>query len=166
MHSPTDTFRISLVGIFTAMSLVVQFFESMLPPPVPGIPVRIGFANLFFLYLLLRGYSREAFCTSFLRCLLFPILSGNPSAFFYSFAGTLFSCIAITAVLVLYRNGIISAIGVSCSGSFSFQIGQILIGFLIIGKAMRFYLPWLCLLSVPAGICTGFLCTLLLHRLS
>ena len=165
MRSPTESFRISLVGIFTAMSLAVQAMESMLPPPVPGIPVRIGLANLFLLYLLLRGSKAEAFSTAFLRCLLFPIFSGNVTAFFYSFAGTAFSCAAMTAFTPMFRKGTLSAVGISCSGSFAFQIGQILAGFLIVGQAVAFYLPWLCLLSVPAGICTGLLCTLLLRRL-
>ncbi len=165
MQFPTKSFQISLIGVFTAMSLAVQYLESLLPPPVPGIPVRIGLANLFFLYLLLRGNKIEAFCIAFFRCLLFPVLSGNVSAFLYSCAGTLFSCSAMTIVSFLFRKGLVSPIGVSCSGSFLFQIGQLLVGFCIIGRSIRFYIPWLCLLSVPAGICTGLLCSILLKRL-
>ena len=165
MRFPTKSFQISLVGIFSAMSLAVQYLESLLPPLIPGIPVRIGLANLFFLYLLLRGNRIEAFCIAFLRCLLFPALSGNASAFLYSGAGTLFSCSAMTIVSFLFRKGLVSPVGVSCSGSFLFQIGQLLIGFCIIGRSIRFYFPWLCLLSVPAGICTGLLCSILLKRL-
>ena len=165
MLFPTKSSRISLIGIFTAMSLAVQAMESILPPPIPGFPVRIGLANLFVLYLLLRGNKAEAICTAFLRCLLFPILSGNISAFFYSFAGTIFSSAAMIAVSPFYRKEFVSAIGVSCSGSFAFQVGQILIGFLIVGKAVAFYFPWLCLLSIPAGICTGLICSFLIKRL-
>ena len=165
MRSPTKASWISVTALFTAMSLGVQYLESMLPPPVPGIPVRIGMANLFYLFLLLRNRKREAFCTALLRCLLFPLVSGNPSAFLYSLAGTALSCSAMAALFPLYQKDVVSPIGVSCSGAFLFQIGQLLAGLFIVGRAVFYYLPWLCLLSIPAGICTGLLCSLLLHRI-
>ena len=68
-------------------------------------------------------------------------------------------------LLPLQASGRISAIGLSVAGAFCFNVGQLAVGCLTAGLAMIAYLPWMGLLSIPAGIATGLLTALLIRRL-
>ena len=46
--------RIATLALLAAMALAVQSLESLLPPIVPGVPFKLGLANIFTLVALLR----------------------------------------------------------------------------------------------------------------
>ncbi len=158
--------RITVIALLTAMALAAQWLESLLPPIVPAIPVRLGLANCFVLYALLALRRRtDALIVTVLRALLFVLVAGNASQVFYSLAGGLLSYAAMALLLPLQASGRISAIGLSVAGAFCFNVGQLAVGCLTAGPAMIAYLPWIGLLSIPAGIATGLLTALLIRRL-
>ena len=66
--------------------------------------------------------------------------------------------------LPLLRKERISAVGLSVAGASAFQAGQALPGYIAAGEAMLAYLPLMILLSVPAGIATGWICIVLIRR--
>ena len=166
MRSPNKAHRLTTLAILSAMALAVQWFESFLPPIVPAVPVKLGLANIFTLYALLRLSRREAFAVSMLRCLLFPLVSGAVSGFFYAAVGSLLSWAVMVLLLPLVRRDLLSTMGLSIAGAFCFNLGQALVGFVTVGQAMFAYFPYMGLLSVPAGLATGVLCTLLMRRLA
>lgn len=166
MPSRSKVRRLTLVALLCAMALATQYFEALLPPIVPAIPVRLGLANLFTLYALLRLSRLDALAVSLLRCLLFPLLSGAVSGFFYAAAGSLSAFCAMALLLPLYARGTLSPIGLSVAGAFFFNLGQTLVGLLVTGPAMLSYFPYMGLLSIPAGAATGLACLLLIRRLA
>ena len=156
--------RIASVAVLSAMALAVQYIEAMLPPLVPGVPVRIGLANIFTLFALLKGRRLDGALVELLRCLLYPLVTGNVSGLGYALMGSLLSCLIMLLLLPLYRRERVGAVGVSVAGAFLFNCGQLLVGLLVVGRAMTAYFPWMGLLSIPAGICTGLIAELLVRR--
>lgn len=165
MGSRTSTHALTKAALLAAMALAAQYLESLLPPVLPGVPARIGLANIFVLLPLLSGRKGEAAAISLLRCLLLPLLTGNVSGLPYALAGSAASFFVMLPLLSPYRAGHIGAAGVSVAGAFLFNMGQLFVGVCVVGKAMLAYVPWMGLLSIPAGICTGLLAALLKKRL-
>lgn len=166
MRSHSKVRRLTTLAILSAMALAVQWFESFLPPIVPAVPVKLGLANIFTLYTMLCLSRREALAVAMLRCLLFPLVSGAVSGFFYASAGSLLSWAIMAALLSLVHRSLLSPMGLSVAGAFCFNLGQALVGFVTVGRAMLAYFPYMGLLSIPAGLATGFLCMLLMRRLA
>ena len=158
--------KIARLAVLTAMALAVQWLESLLPPPVPAVPVRIGLANIFVLYAMIEMTSGDALTVSVLRCLLLPLITGNVSGLLYSLCGGVLSWAVMTAFLGTYRSGRISSIGLSVAGAGAYQIGQIFAGCLIVGAVILAYVPVMMLLSIPAGIATGWIGGILVSRIS
>ena len=166
MQSQSErTKNLVLIALLSAMALAVQWMESLLPTMFPGIPVRIGFSNIFVLFAFLAGKRREAVFIVLLRTCVFCLISGNVSGALYSLAGGLLSYGGMYAVYPLYQKEKISEMGLSMTGSFLFQTGQMLVGLFVVGKAMLYYFSLMGLLSLPAGIVTGLLAKLLYRRL-
>ena len=165
MASPTDTRTLTTTALLTAMALAVQYLESLLPPILPGIPVRIGLANIFVLLPLLARRKGAAAAISLLRCLLLPLITGNVSGLPYALAGSAASLLGMLSLLPPYRAGRVGAVGVSVAGAFLFNMGQLAVGVCVAGKAMLAYVPWMGLCSIPAGVATGLLAALLKKRL-
>ena len=153
------------IAVLTAMALALQWLESLLPPPVPAVPVRIGLANILVLYAMTEMGPGDALTVSVLRCLLLPLVTGNVSGLLYSLSGGILSWAVMAALLRTYRNGRISSIGLSVAGAGAFQIGQVLAGCLVVGTVMLAYVPVMMLLSIPAGIATGWLGGILASRI-
>ena len=164
MASRISTRALTAAALFSAMALAVQYFESQLPPLVPGVPVRLGLSNIFVLLPLLNGRRLDAACVALLRCLLLPLVTGNVSGLLYSLAGSAASLGGMLPLLSPYRGGKVGAVGVSVAGAFLFNLGQLFVGVCIVGRAMLAYAPWMGLLSVPAGVCTGLVAAVLCKR--
>ena len=157
--------RITTIAIVTAMALGVQWLESLLPAPVPGVPIKFGLANTLTLFMLLRHGRVDALLVSVLRCLLFVLVSGNVSGLLYSLPGSLLSFAAMALLLGAFRSGRVSPIGMSILGAFSFNLGQLLMGAVLTSPAILAYLLPMGLLSIPAGGITGLLVKILAGRL-
>lgn len=164
-RSRIDAHRLTAVAMLTAMALTSQYFESLLPTPVPGVPVRIGIANIFTLYALMNMKKSDACIIAFLRCGAFALITGAVTGFFYALSGSMLSFLTMALLLPLYEKERISAMGLSAAGAFAFQAGQIAVGLIAVGRAILLYLPVMGLLSLPAGLITGFLAKLITGRL-
>lgn len=164
MASRISTRALTTTALLAAMALAVQYLEMQLPAPVPGVPVRLGLANIFVLLPLLSGRKADAACIALLRCLLLPLITGNVSGLLYSCAGSAASLFGMLLLLPAYRLEKVGAVGLSVAGAFLFNMGQLAVGACVVGKAMLAYVPWMGLLSVPAGVCTGLLAALLKRR--
>lgn len=166
MRSHSNVRRLTTLALLAAMALALQWLESLLPPIVPAVPVKLGLANIFTLYALLCFSRREALCIAMLRCLLYPLITGAVSGFFYALTGSLLSWGMMALLLPLAKRGSISVMGLSVAGAFCFNVGQALVGLVTVSCAMLAYFPMMGLLSIPAGLATGLLCALLMRRLA
>lgn len=165
MQLPSNrTKRIVTASLLVAMALAVQWLESFLPAPVPGIPVRIGFSNIFVLMAFLYGGRLDAFAVAMVKSILLPLLSGNVSGGLYALFGSFFAWAGMAILLGALKKDRISSVGLSVCGAFLFQFGQSLAGMITVGNAMLIYFPFMALISIPAGVVTGFLTELLRRR--
>ena len=164
-QSRAETGRLTALAVLCAMALAVQYLESLLPTLVPGVPIRIGLANVFVLFALLRMRRSDAVWIALVKVLILPLVTGNVSALPYSLLGAVCSLGIMLPALPLYRRGRIGAVGLSALGAFCFNVGQLAVGCVLIGRAMLVYFPWLGVLSIPAGIATGLIAELLSRRI-
>ena len=152
-----DIPRLTRLAMLTALALIAHYLESLLPPLMAGLPVKLGIANIFSLTAMLMWSPREAFAITVVRCLVGTLLiAGSPTSLMYSLTGGILSCVLMSLLLPLCRREKISPAGLSIAGAFAFNAGQLTVGALIVGKGMLVYFPLMSLLSLPTGIFVGF----------
>lgn len=156
--------KISSVAMFTAIGVVLHYFEGLLPVllPIPGF--KLGLANIVGLFVLCYfGISSYLACTVSRVLLVALISTGFGTAFFLSTSGALLSTIA---TLLLYRFTKTSIFGISTVSAFFHVLGQILMYILITNTPYLItYLPILAGLSMLAGFILAFFVQFLLRRL-
>ncbi|MBR4434730.1 MAG: Gx transporter family protein [Clostridia bacterium] len=149
------TRRITLCALITAAAVIVHSVEALLPPLVPGVPIKLGLANVFTLIALIMLGARYALITAVLRCIIAVLITGAVSRLPYCLTGAILSFAVMWLMEKPRRSDRISCVGQSVLGSFTFNVGQIAVGILIVGRAMIAYFPLMSLISVPTGIFTG-----------
>ena len=147
--------EIALVAMLTALALAAHAVEALFPPIAAGFPMKLGLANVFALAALLLFSPREAFLVTVLRCTLGALIMGSPSSLMYSLAGGLLSVGGMSLALPLLKKDRISCLGLSVLGAFLFNVGQLGVGTLIVGRGVVCYLPLMSLFSLPTGLIVG-----------
>ncbi len=153
--------KVSILGVMTALGIVLGWLESCVPITL-GIPgVKLGIANLTALLVLYRFSYKEAVAVSILRVLISCILFGNLAIGIYSLTGSILS---LAVMAVLKKKNVFSVAGVSAAGGVAHNFGQILAAWVLMGTAAIFYyLPVLIVSGVIAGVLVG-LAGAWLHR--
>ena len=107
---------------------------------------------------------KESFVLMVLKVLISGFLYGNPQAMIYSFAGGLFS---LLAMLAAHRLRGLSAVGVSVVGACFFNVGQVLAAAWVVNMPALLvsYLPWLLISAVVTGVLTGVVASLVMKHL-
>ena len=156
--------KLTLTAVLTAAALVMFVLESQLPPltVIPGI--KPGLSNIFTLFameVLGPGWAFGLFLT---RVTLGCVITGQSSAFLYSFAGGL----CAYALMLLLRRALTGDTlwvkSVLCA--MAHNLGQ-LTAAAVIAKtsAVWSYLPVLIPAAILAGTLTGLCAQLVLNRL-
>lgn len=150
------TKNITIVGMLTAISVVISIIESyfdFIGNIIPGL--KLGLANIVIIFALYKYNFKTAISISLVRVFVVALIrTGFGLNFFFSLVGAIFSVIAMTLV----KKTHLSVIGVSIIGSICHSIGQVLIGILILNNYnVIYYLPYLLLFSVPTGILIGII---------
>ena len=89
--SAANTKKLVLAAILTAAAIIMHTVETMLPPLMIGVPVRLGLANIFTLCALILLGAPYALAIAVLRCLVAALITGAVSQLPYSLAGALLS---------------------------------------------------------------------------
>ena len=168
MPSPTERFSAGSIArgaLITAMALCAQWLENLLPAPIPGLPIRLGLANVFTLLLLLLGDRRTAVLSTLLRALMMVLITGNVSRLAYGLTGGLLSVCGMLLTDRPRQRGRLGLLGMSVTGAFLYNMGQLLSGLFFVGKSILAYIPWMGLLSIPCGALTAFLAATLYRYL-
>ncbi|MDD2259810.1 MAG: Gx transporter family protein [Acholeplasmataceae bacterium] len=147
--------KLVTLSIMVAIAVVVNIVESFIPI-VPGTAFKIGFANIITLIVAYAYGPKEAIAVGLLRIFIGGLLSpsGFGPTFMLSFTGGLFSIIAVVVLRIINKNGLIA---VSMVSSVMHVVGQILAASFLLTDVVAYYAPIMLVLSVPAGILTGFL---------
>lgn len=143
-----------------ALALILSWLETLLPLNF-GIPgIKLGLTNIISVFVLYRNGWRPALLLNLARMLLVSLLFGSVMSLVYSLAGGLLSLLVMA---VCRRLPFFSVLGVSLAGGVSHNIGQWCAALLVLPlSALLYYLPFLLLAGVIAGLLVGFLARLLI----
>lgn len=149
--------KLALLGILSALGLVVFLLESLIPlPPLPG--AKLGFANIFSLLALLWFGLPEALAVVLVRTALGSLFAGNVSMLLYSLSAG--AAAALFSRLLLFALPRISLLCVSIASAVLHNLVQLLVYCALTGTMLLFaYSPYLCLMGAGAGAVVGLLVT-------
>ena len=155
--------RTLLIALLAALALVFNYFEGLLPMPLPGI--KLGAANVFALVALVLAGPKAAFAVTLLRVGLAGLLFANPFAFACSLTGALLSTAALTLLYTRFRD-VFSLVWVSVAGAWAFNLGQIaVVALLVHSTSVFYYLPVLLVVGTATGYAVGALAGILCGRI-
>ena len=153
--------NVALLGLLTALGMMLGYIEMLFPISL-GVPgVKIGFANLVTLIALYKTDNRQVLILTLLRVTLVAATFGNMAAFFYSLSGALLSA----GVMMLLKKHF-HLLALSAVGGVMHNAGQILVAMVILETpSLVYYLPVLIVAGVLAGLATGSVAGGILKRL-
>ncbi|MDE6760547.1 MAG: Gx transporter family protein [Lachnospiraceae bacterium] len=155
-----NTRKITEFGLLLAVSLVLAYFESLLPVMIAVPGVKLGIANIVTMLILYRWGMKQAFFFMTLRIVMAGFLFSGITGILYSFAGGVFCIIAMS---VMKKISFFSKMGVSMAGAVFHNLGQILIAVIVMENAhILYYFPVLCLTGLISGFAVGYISTLLI----
>lgn len=158
-----DTKKVAGTGMLVAAAFVLSYIESLLPLNF-GIPgIKAGLSNIVVIFSLFTFKPLTASGIAVVRIILGGFTSGGFSGMVYSLAGGILSFVVM---LLLKNTQKFSVYGVSVAGGVSHNIGQILVAMAVLQtRLLIYYLPFLLVAGVAAGLITGALGAVLVKRL-
>ena len=157
------TKKLTTLAVTVAVAMILSFVESRIPAFVAIPGVKVGLANIAVIFALYKLGWREAIAVSAIRVFLVALLFGSVVSLAYSIAGAVLS---LSLMITLKKIGLFTEIAVSVVGGITHNIGQILIAFLLLETNVVFYyLPFLLVSGVIAGIAVGVAAALLVKRI-
>lgn len=157
------TKRVAFLGMCIALSMILSFVESQIPPlmAVPG--VKVGLPNIVMVFMLYKIGAKETAIVSILRVILVGILFGTPLSMIYSLVG---AALSLIGMILLKKTNLFAPITVSVAGGILHNIGQIATACLVMETAqIAYYLPVLLISGTVAGILIGLTAAMMLKRL-
>jgi len=163
----SKTFRIVFIGLLVSQALALYIIESMIPVPFIAPGAKLGLTNLITVIgLYMLEDKKDALLIIVLRLLLSTMFSGNLSYLMYGAAGAILSYCIMISVKAIGKDKI-SIIGVSASGAFFHNVGQLIVAAIIVQNiAVMLYLPLLSLAGVSTGIFIGVTSNYIVKHLS
>ena len=148
------TQKLALLGLFTAIAMVLAWVEVLLPPLFSAVPgIKLGLPNIVIIFVLYRMGVKEAAAVSLVRMVAVALLFGNPMTFAYSLAG---GGLSLAVMAILRRLDLFSIIGVSVAGGVLHNVGQILLAMFVLRTAeLGYYMIILAVTGTVAGIFIG-----------
>lgn len=162
MQNKTKT--VALMGLLTALALVLAYVEVLLPPLFPAVPgIKMGLPNMVIVFLLYRRGVGAAAVVSLVRILLVAALFGNVMSMLYSLAGGFLS---LLVMVLLRRLNKLSAVGVSVAGGVAHNVGQTLVAMLLLETTeLAYYMVVLTVTGTVAGVFIGLGGSLLIKKI-
>ena len=155
--------KISLCAIFSTLAIISFVIENLFPPLFfPG--AKMGISNVFILLSLIVLGPGYAFITLVLKTVLGSLFAGNISAIMYSLpAGAIALSFEIVIIALLKK---VSVLAVSIFGAV-INVSLQNVTFCLITNTVEYlyYLPYLALIGVVAGLIVGFVTYLILKKL-
>ncbi|MDR1892727.1 MAG: Gx transporter family protein [Oscillospiraceae bacterium] len=144
--------RAALLGLFAALAAALSAFEGALPP-LPFLPpgAKAGLSNIAVLVAAGElGFSGALSVALFKGATAF--FTRGAVAGLMSLSGGLVSAFIMT---VAAKNGRFGFVGVGLWGALFHNLAQLAVAWLLIGRAVFYYLPVFMLLSLCTGSVTG-----------
>lgn len=157
------TKKVAFLGMCIALSMILSFVESQIPPlmAVPG--VKMGLPNIVMVFMLYKIGAKETAIVSILRVILVGILFGTPLSMIYSLVG---AALSLIGMILLKKTNLFAPVTVSVAGGILHNIGQIATACIVLETAqIAYYLPVLLISGTIAGILIGLTAAMILKRL-
>ena len=156
------TKKIAVLALAIALAMILSFVESQIPAFVAIPGVKIGLANIAVVFVLYKLGWKEAVLISLVRVVMVSVLFGTAVSLFYSVAGAVLS---LTGMVLLRKTGLFSTVAVSVTGGVLHNVGQILMACLLLEtNVIVYYLPFLILSGVIAGVVIGVVSAIMVIR--
>lgn len=155
--------KIALRGLLVATAFLLSYIEMQIPYffSIPGI--KLGLTNLVVLIALYKLSVMDAFCINLVRIFLVGITFGNMAMLPYSLAGGILSFIVMLLLKKLTKS---SLKFVSVMGGIFHNVGQIIVAMIVLENSkLTFYLPFLWISGIVAGITIGIICEFIIKRI-
>ena len=148
------TQKLTLLGLLTAIALILSYVEALLPPIFVAVPgIKMGLPNIAIIFVLYRFGLKEAAAVSLVRLAAVALLFGSAMTLIYSLAGAVLS---LALMSLLKKSNLFSMIGVSIVGGVSHNLGQILVAMWLMETAeIGYYMIILTVTGTIAGILIG-----------
>ena len=157
------TKKLTVMALTTALAMIISFVESQIPAFVAVPGVKMGLANIAVVFALYKLGWKEAVAVSLVRVVLVSMLFGSIASLFYSLAGAVLS---LAGMGLLKKGGRFTEIVVSVAGGILHNIGQIAMASIILETdALRYYLPFLLLSGIVAGVVIGVVSPIMVRRI-
>ena len=159
-----NTKKLTSLGVFTAVALIIFVIEAQLPPlaPIPGI--KPGLANIITLAVLDIYGRKEAFAVLIMRIILGSVFTGTAVSFIYSVSGGILSFLVMSLFIKHISRERLWVISVF--GGIAHNAGQLAAAVALTSEyAVLWYAPILIISGILAGALTGVAATFLLKRL-
>ena len=159
------TKKLTLLGLLTAIALILSYVEALLPPIFVAVPgIKMGLPNIAIIFVLYRFGFKEAAAVSLVRLAAVALLFGNAMTLIYSLAG---ATLSLALMSLLKRTNLFSMIGVSIVGGVSHNLGQILVAMWLMETAeIGYYMIILTVTGTLAGILIGLAGSFVIRYLS
>lgn len=157
------TKKITVLALTVALAMILSFVESQIPAFVAIPGVKVGLANIAVVFALYKMGWKEAVLVSLIRVFLVSLLFGTGASLFYSAAGAVLS---LLGMIGLKASKLFSSVAVSVAGGVLHNVGQIAMACLLLETdVLRYYLPFLALSGILAGIVIGVLAAIMVKRI-
>ena len=159
-----STKKLTALAITISFAMILSYLESRIPAfvAIPGI--KIGLANIAVIFALYKFGFKEAVAVSLLRIFLVSLLFGSPISMIYSLAGGVLSLLSMA---LLKRFTPLNEITVSVCGGVLHNVGQIAMASIMLStNVVIYYLPFLLLSGIIAGVAVGVASGILIKRVS
>lgn len=153
--------KIALFGFLTTAALLFGYVEYLVPLNFIAPGVKLGFANVIFVILLLNEKITAAIVVNLVRILLSALLFGTPFSLLFSFTAGI---VSMLVMLLAYHFKKIGVIGISVMGAVIHNLIQLCVANLTVGQGVWFYLPFLFIAAIIAGIVVGIISFMLSGR--
>ena len=155
--------KVAFLGLCVALSMILSYFESLVPPLVAVPGVKMGFANLVTIFMLYKFSAKETVAVTIIRVVLVSILFGTVLSMVYSLAG---AALSLIGMILLKRSKLFSTVTVSVVGGVLHNIGQTVTAMIVMETSqIVFYLPVLLISGTIAGVVIGIASALIVKRL-
>ncbi len=155
--------RMAFLGLCVSLSMILSYFESLVPPLVAVPGVKAGFANLVTIFMLYKVGVKQAAAVTLVRVILVSILFGSGVSMVYSLVG---AGLSLAVMIPLKKWKLLSCVGVSVAGGVLHNVGQVLTACILMETSqIIFYLPVLLISGTVAGIIIGLGAAMLIKRL-
>lgn len=159
-----QTRAVAFNGLLAALALVLTAVESMMPPLPLMLPgAKLGLSNIVTMYAASAAGFWPALCIAVIKG-LFAGLTRGVTAMLMSLSGGMLSTLVMWLLLRL-KSRPFGLVGLGVSGALAHNAAQLLVAALLTTPAVLYYIPWLIIFGVLAGILTGMVLNVIMPLL-